>query len=313
MNYIMHIYKIILFIILIILIIHTIYTFKVNNELNIIQINNPSKNILEDNFRKKSPMIITGMLEKWNFIDKMKLKNLKTQKIKIKINNSIIEQNKTKIIYKTLEEYLNWIENLEKNKDSDEVEKYVLDNSINVYCAENENLLQEMNILGEVKEESSMLLSPLSLVNTYPVWIGHSHSKTGLHYDTDYRNLLCQIEGQKKIYLFSPDQTQYLYPSNKFDNGAVCSQVDFWNIDNKKFPEFNKSSYIEILLSPGQIFSIPPYWWHAVENIGTNVAISIRSEPFSTVLAKIPSGLSCIMHNLGLYKSNNCTCCNSEN
>ena len=104
-----------------------------------------------------------------------------------------------------------------------------------------------------------------------------------------------------------------MYPSNKFDNGAVCSQVDFWNIDQKKFPEFNNSSYIEILLSPGQILSIPPYWWHAVENIGTNIAISIRSEPLSNVIAKLPSGFSYIMHNLGIYKANNCTCCNNEN
>lgn len=308
----MYIYKIIILIIIFILLIHTISSFKVNNEINIIQINNPTKNILEENFRKKYPMIITGILEKWNFIDKLKIENLKKQKIKIKINNSIIEQHKTKIIYKTLEDYFNWIDNLEKSKDNSQIEKYVSDNLINVYCAENENLLQDMNILGNVKDETSILLSPLSLINTYPIWIGHSHSKTGLHYDTDYRNLLCQIEGQKKIYLFSPDQTKYMYPSNKFDNGSVCSQVNFWNVDNNKFPEFNKSSYVEILLSPGQIISIPPYWWHAVENIGKNVALSIRSEPFSTVIAKIPSGFTYIMHNLGIYKSNNCTCCNND-
>ena len=309
----MRIYKIIIFIILILLVIHTFYSFKTNNEINIIQLNDPSKSILEDNFRKKSPMIITGVMEKWNCIRKLKSDNLKKHKIKIKINNSIIEQNQTKIIYKTLEDYFNWINDLEKDKDEKQLEGLIKKKSINVYCAENENVLQDIGILNEVKEETSYLLSPVSLINTYPIWIGHSHSKTGLHYDTDYRNLLCQIEGQKKIYLFSPDQSQFLYPSDKFDNGAVCSQVDFWNIDSKKFPEFNNSSYIEILLSPGQILSIPPYWWHAVENIGTNISLSIRSEPFSNIIAKLPSGMSYIMHNLGIYKTNNCTCCHNEN
>ena len=308
----MSIYKIIAIIIVIILIIHTLYSFKVNNEINIIQMNNPNKNLMEENFRKKSPIIITGLMDKWNFIDKLKINNLKKQTIKIKINNSVIEQNNTKIIYKTIKDYIYWIENLEKDKNESEIKKFVSEKSINVYCAENENILQELNILSEIKDEVSSLLTPLSIINTYPIWIGHSHSRTGLHYDTDYRNLLCQIEGTKKIYLFPPEQTKYMYPSNKFDNGAVCSQVDFWNIDNKKFPEFNKSSYIEILLSPGQIISIPPYWWHAVENIGANVALSIRSEPFSNVVAKLPTGLTYVMHNLGIYKSNNCTCCNNE-
>ena len=100
-----------------------------------------------------------------------------------------------------------------------------------------------------------------------------------------------------------------MYPSDKFDNGSVCSQVDFWNIDEKKFPDFNKSSYIEIILYPGQIISIPPYWWHAIENIGTNVAISVRSEPISTILSSFPSGMKTILHNIGVYKYNNCTCC----
>lgn len=305
----MNIYRIIIIVIVILLIIHTWYNLKTNNDINIIQIHNPSKNILEDNLRKKSPLIITGIVEKWNFIKKLYPENLKKKKIKIKLNNSVIEQNETKIIYKTLEEYFNWIKELEKNKNEKQIEKIVKEKMLNVYYAENEQLLNDLNILNQVKEETSSLLPPLSLVNTYPLWIGHSHSRTGLHYDTDYRNLLCQIYGKKRIFLFSPNQSKYMYPSDKFDNGSVCSQVDFWNIDEKKFPDFNKSSYIEIILYPGQIISIPPYWWHAIENIGTNVAISVRSEPISTILSSFPSGMKTILHNIGVYKYNNCTCC----
>lgn len=304
----MNIYRIITIVIIILIIIHTWYNLKTNNDINIIQIHNPSKNILEDNLRKKSPLIITGIVDKWNFIKKLYPDNLGNKKIRIKLNNSVIEQNKTKIIYKNLEEYFNWIKELEKTNEQ-KIEKVVKERSLNVYYAENEQLLNDLNILNEVKEETSILLPPLSLVNTYPLWIGHSHSRTGLHYDTDYRNLLCQIYGKKRIFLFSPNQSKYMYPSDKFDNGAVCSQVDFWNIDDKKFPNFNKSSYIEIILYPGQIISIPPYWWHAVENIGTNVAISVRSEPISTILSALPSGIKTILHNIGIYKSNNCTCC----
>ena len=305
----MNIYRIIIIVIVILLIIHTWYNLKTNNDINIIQIHSPSKNILEDNLRKKSPLIITGIVEKWNFIKKLYPENLKKKKIKIKLNNSVIEQNETKIIYKTLEEYFNWIKELEKNKNEKQIEKIVKEKMLNVYYAENEQLLNDLNILNQVKEETSSLLPPLSLVNTYPLWIGHSHSRTGLHYDTDYRNLLCQIYGKKRIFLFSPNQSKYMYPSDKFDNGSVCSQVDFWNIDEKKFPDFNKSSYIEIILYPGQIISIPPYWWHAIENIGTNVAISVRSEPISTILSSFPSGMKTILHNIGVYKYNNCTCC----
>lgn len=306
--------KIFIFIIIVVIIIllsHTFYNLKTNNEINIIQLHNPSKSILEDNFIKKSPMIITGIMENWNFIKLLNYDSLKNKKNKIKINNSIIEQNETKIIYKTIEDYFKWINTLQQDKDTETINKLVTEKKINVYCAENEKILEDLEILDKVKEETSHLLTPLSLINTYPLWIGHSHSKTGLHYDIDYRNLLCQIEGKKKIYLFSPEETKYMYPSNKYDHGSVCSQVDFWNVDYKKFPDFKKSKYIEIILSPGQIISIPPYWWHAIENIGTNIALSIRSEPISNIISKIPIGIKCICHSIGLYQNNNCTCCSN--
>ena len=129
----MNIYRIIIIVIVILLIIHTWYNLKTNNDINIIQIHNPSKNILEDNLRKKSPLIITGIVEKWNFIKNLYPENLKKKKIKIKLNNSVIEQNETKIIYKTLEEYFNWIKELEKNKNEKQIEKIVKEKMLNVY------------------------------------------------------------------------------------------------------------------------------------------------------------------------------------
>ena len=80
----MNIYRIIIIVIVILLIIHTWYNLKTNNDINIIQIHNPSKNILEDNLRKKSPLIITGIVEKWNFIKNLYPENLKKKKDKNK-------------------------------------------------------------------------------------------------------------------------------------------------------------------------------------------------------------------------------------
>ena len=49
---------------------HYYYNQKVSEEYNIIQINNPSKTILEENIEKKSPLIITKSIKKWKSIIK---------------------------------------------------------------------------------------------------------------------------------------------------------------------------------------------------------------------------------------------------
>jgi len=305
--------KIIIIIFIFLIIIHSWQNIKVNNNLEILQIHKPKKNLLEENFNKKSPLIITGLMDDWTFTQKLQPTYLKKNfpDINVKFISSIVEQEQTKFITKSIKDYCHWLDNLSEIEKTQPLKNFIENRKINIYCSENNNFLKKIDLLEDIKEQTKIINTPLSLFNTYPIWFGHSHSKTGLHYDCDYRNVLCQIKGYKKIYLFPPNQTEFMYPSSKFDHGAVCSEVDFWNIDQKKFPKFNQAKYIEIKLSPGQIISIPPYWWHAVENIDTNVALSIRSEPIFNFLVQLPNAIKLFLHNFNLYKNTNCTCCES--
>lgn len=310
------IYQIIIIIVIVLFFIfHSYYSLKVNNNTEILQLHQPTKTILEENLNQKLPLIITGIMDNWDFVKELDLDLLKTNygTKRVTINNSIIEQEQTKKITQSFSSYIDWLHQLDTSTQYNQAKllKKIKDTKLNTYLAENEDLLNNTKLIEQIKKETKILNSPLTLVNTYPLWIGHGYSKTGLHYDTDTRNFLCQIKGQKKIYLFPPNQSKYLYPSKKYENGAVCSQVNFWNIESQKFPLFSQSQYIEIILSPGQILYIPPYWWHCVENIDTNISISVRSEPISTLFIKIPELLKLIAHRIKLYGNHNCTCCNN--
>ena len=101
-----------------------------------------------------------------------------------------------------------------------------------------------------------------------------------------------------------------MYPSNKYDPGAKLSLVNFWNQDLITYPLFKEAKYIEIILNPGQILVIPPYWWHCAENIDTNIAISYRVETPFSIMTKLPELGKLILHKCGLFKTKNCICCN---
>ena len=292
--------KIILLILISLIILH-LYALKTTNvNIEILQVNNPSKEKFEEIISNKLPTVITGCMNDWDEFIYWSPDYLKENypEINIKISKGIVEQEKTKINTLKIKEFVDWIKVAEEKNKSDAL-----------YCNED---LDFLNKIGktEVLNNLSYKFDPiLKVTKQYAFWMGGEGTKTGIHYDKDYRNLLCQVYGTKKIYLWNPNQSDFLYKSNKYDTSAALSCVNFWNKeDYKKYPKFNKSNYIEIILHPGQILYIPPYWWHAVENINTNIAISIRTECPVSMFDKLITDLPIyILHQLGIY-GNDCTC-----
>lgn len=289
-------------IIVISLIILHLYALRIkNSNVEIIQMNNPSKENLEKTLSSKLPTIITGCMDNWDefiYWSPEYLKN-KYSEFDIKISKGILEQQETKINKLKIKEFVDWIIKAEDKNKSDLL-----------YCSEDLEFLNKIGKTQILDKLSNRFDPPRKITKQYAFWMGGEGTKTGIHYDKDYRNLLCQIYGTKKIYLWNPDQTEFLYPSSKYDTSACLSKVNFWDDnDFKKYPNFNKSKFIEIILHPGQILYIPPYWWHAVENISTNIAISIRSECPISFLDKLLTDFPLMMaHKIGIYSSENCTC-----
>ena len=296
--------RIIYYIILIILIIYFIlilkYQNRINNDYTIQQVHNPNYSIVENIINSRSPSIITGWLEniselrKWSFDY---FERLNPDYI-VSIKKNIPEQEKTKLLQMTIKEYIDFIrKNTYKG---------------NYYLSEDIHYLSSNTIDSEINDFFSKYFMNIGHIKTNALWIGPNQSKTGLHYDKDHINLLCQVKGEKKIVLFSPLQTPYLYQSDKYDNGAILSHINFWNPDLKKYPLFNQAKYVEIILHEGQILIIPPFWWHAIENIGDNIAFSYRSESIFSIVSKLPDTFKIVLHKCGLYKNNNCVCCSED-
>jgi hypothetical protein len=122
--------------------------------------------------------------------------------------------------------------------------------------------------------------------------MGAAGARTGWHLDHDFPlNALCHLYGRKRLWLASPDQTPAMYPSNKYDPGAVLSAVNLWAPYGKdagaagaeaeaKFPLYGGLEMEEVELHPGDVLLIPQGWWHAAETLrehGPGVSLSVRS------------------------------------
>lgn len=86
-----------------------------------------------------------------------------------------------------------------------------------------------------------------------------SHVYSQLHFHPYGKALLCVVSGRKKVKLFAPDQTQFLYQKYNF------SKITEEPVDLEKYPLYANANYYECEVNAGEMLFFPIYWWHGVE------------------------------------------------
>ncbi|NXD15820.1 KDM8 protein, partial [Nothocercus nigrocapillus] len=107
---------------------------------------------------------------------------------------------------------------------------------------------------------------------TINAWFGPEGTISPLHQDPQ-QNFLAQVFGRKYIRLYSPQDSENLYPheSQLLHN---TSQVDVENPDLIKFPNFRKALSQSCILMPGQLLFIPVKYWHYVRSLDISFSVS---------------------------------------
>lgn len=109
------------------------------------------------------------------------------------------------------------------------------------------------------------------------LWIGTDGANTPCHLDTYGCNLVLQVQGRKRWYLFPPEDTAKLYPTRiPYEESSIFSQVDVLHPDLDEFPGFRRARPHIVTLEPGQVLYVPRHWWHYVESIDP-ITVSVNS------------------------------------
>ena len=110
------------------------------------------------------------------------------------------------------------------------------------------------------------------------LFVGGRGSRVQMHFDIDRADIvLCHFGGPKRVILFAPDQTPYLYRvpfsfSALFDVAPDAPDYD-------RFPALARARGEFAELGHGDALYIPPGWWHFVVYDDVGMSISLRAVP----------------------------------
>ncbi|MEH2354885.1 cupin-like domain-containing protein [Nostoc sp.] len=162
-------------------------------------------------------------------------------------------------------------------KFKDYIKDYIEDREKNydlgcyLYQVDFEEYLPE--IVGDITDPGYLNRNPL-----VQFWFGYSSkdftSTTALHFDAAH-NTFVQIRGRKRILLFPPSNYLSFYPPLKDNSGFGHHSKVNPDIPNLElFPKFPWEEKIEVILQPGEMLYIPPFWWHHVTAVDENISLS---------------------------------------
>lgn len=107
----------------------------------------------------------------------------------------------------------------------------------------------------------------------YDILLGSENTVTPLRYNLNYRNYFLVTQGTIRLKLMPPKDARYLYPIMDYDILEFRSQVNPWNVQPEYRDDFDKIKTLEIELYQGMVVFIPAYWWYSIQFVGSETTV----------------------------------------
>ena len=141
------------------------------------------------------------------------------------------------------------------------------------YTENNNDLLQETGVIKSFQYNDEYL-RPFMVSNcNYDIMSGSVNTTTPFRYEINYRNYFLVTSGTITIKMAPPKSSKYLYVNYDYENFEFRSPINPWKPQVQYSADFDKVKCLEVVLTPGKIIQIPAYWWYSIQ-FGQNASIS---------------------------------------
>jgi Cupin-like domain len=172
------------------------------------------------------------------------------------------------------------------------------------YISENNTDFIDETGLVKVFQLNDEFLRPY-MVSTcmYDIMMASQATTTPLRYEVNYRNYFLVTQGRVKILLIPPKDSKYLYPISDYDVFEFRSPVNPWKVQPEYQDDFDKIKTLEVELFQGMIIYIPAYWWYSVQFVVPETSVcSFKYRTHMNSIAILPRTMMNVLQNMNIKR-----------
>lgn len=239
---------------------HINFHLKTSSDLEIYEVEQPSKERLEEICDLRQPVLFDFDSQK--IIDTSNLSFIANNynAFEIKIRNTS-DTNGNEELYIPLPLH-------------SAIKLFNEDKSSSYFTENNTDFLEETGVIKTFKYNDEFLRPYMVSNCNYDILFASKSTHTPFRYEINYRNYFLLTQGRAQIKMAPPHSTKYLYPIYDYENFEFRSPINPWKPQMKYSADFDKIKCLEFTLVPGKTLFIPAYWWYSIKFYDSNTSIS---------------------------------------
>jgi len=268
------IFAILVFCVVLFIYLHIFFQLKTSNDLEIFEIEQPSKENLEEICDLRQPVTFEFNNERLN--DTCSLKSIHSNygAFDIKVRNlKNVDDESEMYIPLTLNAGIQLFHN-------DTEKKYISE--------KNQDFLEETGLIKSFRYNDAFLRPYMVSKCEYDIMTASDKIRTPFKYDINYRNFYLVTQGTMKVIMAPPKSSKYLYPNSDYENFEFSSPINPWDVQHQYKPDFDKIKCLELILRPNTMLYIPSFWWYSFEFSDNTSLCSFKYRTYMNTFANFP-------------------------
>jgi hypothetical protein len=267
--------SLLIFCLVLFLYLHIYFHLKTSDDLEIYEIEQPSKDKLEEICDLRQPVMFDFNNER--LLDSCKQRNVMDEygafDVKIRNVKSDIDDEDELYIPLAFSSATNAL-----TEDSDS--RYLVEN--------NSDFLEETGLIKGYRYNDAFIRPYMVSNCMYDYMLASNGTRTPFRYEVNYRNYFLVVEGSIKVKLSPPKSSKYLYQDKDYENFEFRSPVNPWEVQQQYRHDFDKIKCLEIVAKRGQMLYIPAYWWYSFEYEDETSLCSFKYRTYMNNVALLP-------------------------
>lgn len=241
--------NLIIFLITLFLYIHINFHLKTNNDLEILDVDEITREQLEEVCNYKQPIFFKFYNP--DIHERLKLERLATEYKTFDVN------------IRNITHYLGEDNNILPLSFREARELFLKDTSSNYISEQNQDFIDETTVRRNIEANDLFLRPNLCSQCHYDFIFGSQSSYTPLRYELNCRNYICAIDGEIEIMLTIPNNAKYLNIVKDYDLFEFRSGLNPFNPDD--IESLERVKFLSVTLQVGDIIMIPYKWLYTIK------------------------------------------------